>query len=234
MHLSQRPLHRKERVPNDVRNTRVHNTKVKTRQLTERTLVHNSKRGLVMPGNTYSVPEKWYEPTGNTDPNGYTIYEFPAGEGYMHPASIDDVEGRLLQLPEHVRSYVEVIELSRQTRKKVRENLYGQQWGTAVYLYPVDDSLIEVFDTKDAALEHDTKKFGGKWHPDNNKWILEWTESTIRDYYLENVLLHEVGHIVDSHNSRYRDRESFANAFAQKHRKKRARSKKIRKRHNTV
>ena len=36
--------------------------------------------------------------------------------------------------------------------------------------------------------------FGGRWEQDGSYWRLIWTEDTIRDYYLNNVLIHEIGH----------------------------------------
>jgi hypothetical protein len=41
-----------------------------------------------------------------------------------------------------------------------------------------------------------------------------WTESAIRDFYLNNVLIHELGHLLDSRNSGFADRERYAEWFA--------------------
>ena len=36
----------------------------------------------------------------------------------------------------------------------------------------------------------------------------------MRDYYLNNILIHELGHLVDSRNTGYVDRERYAEWFA--------------------
>jgi predicted nucleic acid-binding protein len=47
-----------------------------------------------------------------------------------------------------------------------------------------------------------------------DRFLIEKTEEAIRDFYLNNVLIHELGHILDSRNSSPRDRERFAEWFA--------------------
>jgi hypothetical protein len=56
--------------------------------------------------------------------------------------------------------------------------------------------------------------FGGKWEQEGRRWRLVWTEKAIRDFYLNNVLIHEIGHTIDDRNSSFQDRERFANWFA--------------------
>jgi hypothetical protein len=41
-----------------------------------------------------------------------------------------------------------------------------------------------------------------------------WTESAIRDFYLNNILIHELGHLLDDRNDSYVDRERYAEWFA--------------------
>ena len=51
-------------------------------------------------------------------------------------------------------------------------------------------------------------------------WFLQWEKETIRDYYLNSLLLHEIGHFVESVYQRYwskanrNKRENFADNFA--------------------
>lgn len=51
-------------------------------------------------------------------------------------------------------------------------------------------------------------------------WFLQWREETIRDYYLNSLLLHEIGHFVESIYERYwsnankNKRENFADNYA--------------------
>jgi hypothetical protein len=56
--------------------------------------------------------------------------------------------------------------------------------------------------------------YGGVWHQDGASWTLVWTEESIRDFYLNNILIHELGHLLDERNSTYVDRERYAEWFA--------------------
>ena len=43
---------------------------------------------------------------------------------------------------------------------------------------------------------------------------LVWTEAAIKDFYLNNILIHELGHLIDDRNTGYMDRERYAEWFA--------------------
>lgn len=89
------------------------------------------------------------------------------------------------------------------------------QWGPAVYLYPIEESLTEYYSRPPHPQQViDTKMYGGRWVEQDGMWVLQWTEPTIRDFYLNNILIHEIGHINDTRNRSYRDRERYANWFA--------------------
>ncbi|MFN9720053.1 MAG: hypothetical protein ACK58L_15250 [Planctomycetota bacterium] len=139
----------------------------------------------------------------------------PAGVGYMHPVSPEEVRERVLQLPEQFQRDLDVVQFSRMTRKRRLFPCYGLQWGSTVYLYPIEESLEEVYvRVPRPAQRIETEMFGGRWIQDGKFWRLVWTENTIRDFYLNNVLIHEIGHIHDHRNTSFRNRERFADWFA--------------------
>ena len=138
-----------------------------------------------------------------------------AGDGYIHPASSDEIRERLRQLPKACQGYVDVVQLSPMTRKRRLFPLYGLQWGSAVYLYPIEESLVETYYRPPLPQQEiETRMFGGEWSHENGVWRLSWTRESIRDFYLNNILIHEVGHALDTRNRCARDRERFANWFA--------------------
>ncbi len=65
------------------------------------------------------------------------------GLGYRHVVTPDEVRARLAQLPAAFLKPLEVIQFSRITRKKQSFPCYGMQWGTTLYLYPIEEDLIE-------------------------------------------------------------------------------------------
>lgn len=187
-------------------------------------------------------PEKWYEPTEDFA-GGYEIIEKAPGKGYGHVVTPAEVRQRLAQFPEKVLASLEVVQLSGMTRKKRSFPCYGMQWGNTLYLYPIETDLVEVFTQppKPAQLI-EARMYGGVWlTPERGRWRLQWTEETIKDFYLNNVLIHELGHLLDNRNTSYLDRERYAEWFAIEHGYKptrraelaQAAAKKVVRRHHT-
>jgi hypothetical protein len=104
------------------------------------------------------------------------------------------------------------------TRKRQAFPCYGMQWGHSVYLYPIEDNLVETYTIPPKpAQQIEARMFGAKWSQSGKFWTLTWSPESIRDFYLNNVLIHEVGHLNDPRNTTYRERERFANWFAIEH-----------------
>jgi hypothetical protein len=165
----------------------------------------------------YLPPEIWHEPQGTG--HGYKIIVQPAGDGYAHVVTPDEIRDRLEQLPPYLTEPLEVVQLSRMSRKKSFAPCYGMQWGQAIYLYPIEADLVEFFSRQPMPAQlREARMFGGRWTRVGDRcWKLVWTPQAIRDYYLNNVLLHEMGHLLDDRNTTYQDRERFADWFAIRH-----------------
>ncbi len=158
-------------------------------------------------------PEDWHEP------QGHGICEYivqTAGRGYRHVVTPDEVRARLAELPERFTAPLEVVQFSRMTRKKRNYPCYGMQWGPAIYLYPVEADLVEHFSKKPKPQQwHEARMYGGRWERHGAcGWRLIWSLPAIKDYYLNNILIHELGHLLDERNSSYEDREKYAEWFA--------------------
>ena len=168
-------------------------------------------------GRAFDAPEVWHDPVSSDETHAHElqIVTQPAGRGYMHPVSADDVRERVLQLPAEFQAKLDIVQFSRMTKKRRLFPCYGLQWGTAVYLYPIEESLQELYVRAPRPAQRiETEMYGGRWVQEGNLWRLVWTETTIRDFYLNNVLIHEIGHINDDRNTSFRKREQFADWFA--------------------
>ena len=193
---------------------RAHNNAARS----SRRLVSMGKRarigGVALRG-PHLPPENWYEPRKEHAGNYRVVVQSP-GAGYRHVVTAEDVRSRLAQLPAWMVKPLQVVQLSRMTKKKQSAPCYGMQWGNAIYLYPIEESLVESFNHPPRpAHKIEAAMFGARWeHLRGNQWKLVWSEAAIRDFYLNNVLIHELGHILDSRNTSYRDRERFAEWFA--------------------
>jgi hypothetical protein len=176
----------------------------------------SSKRVRGVPRNQelpFVPPEDWHEPRSSR--RGYRIVTQSAGEGYRHVLTIDEIRARLAELPAKFVEPLHVVQLSRVTRKKLSFPCYGMQWGSAIYLYPVEESLTESYTAPPKpSQEIGARMYGGRWEEDRGIWRLVWTEQAIKDFYLNNILIHELGHLLDNRNTSYTDRERYAEWFA--------------------
>jgi hypothetical protein len=163
----------------------------------------------------YLPPENWYESKPERQ-GRYQVVVQAAGQGYRHVLTAEDVRTRLSQLPAWMVEPLEVVQFSQMTRKKRRSPCYGMQWGQTIYLYPIEDNRIEIFcQAPKPAQKIEAAMYGARWHiVERGRWELVWSEAAIRDFYLNNVLIHELGHILDNRNSSHRDRERYAEWFA--------------------
>ena len=161
----------------------------------------------------FDAPEIWHEPTGRKD---YDISLLHPGKGYRHVVTVAQVRSRLARLPTRFLKGLEIVQLSTMTRKKRRLPCYGLQWGCAIYLYPFCNTFEEHFlIPPPQQLVIETKMYGARWdHPESDLWRLIWSESSARDYQLNNILIHELGHMVDTWNTNSIDQERYAEWFA--------------------
>ena len=164
----------------------------------------------------FAPPEDWHE---STNCAGYRVLFREPGEGYRHIVTEAQIRQRLSLVPPHFLEQLEVVQLSSMTRKKQSFPCYGMQWGNAIYLYPLEESLMEHFyQPPRPALVNEAKMYGGVWdEPGPGVWTLTWSQQAAEDFYLNNILIHELGHLVDEKNSTYMDRERFAEWFAIEH-----------------
>ncbi|MGH7127816.1 MAG: hypothetical protein ACREIV_04570, partial [Planctomycetaceae bacterium] len=147
------------------------------------------------PKECFNAPEVWHEPLDD----GHIRFAIePAGEGHRHPVTEAEVRERLAQLPARFTRMIEAVQFSRMTRKRSLFPCYGMQWGPNIYLYPLEESLVETYSAPPRPEQRiEARMYGGRWMQDGKLWKLIWTPGTVRDFYLNNVLIHEVGHVND-------------------------------------
>lgn len=90
-----------------------------------------------------------------------------------------------------------------------------------LYPFPKDNRMIF---SKKKPLQKSInyyKKYTSELKQDNDGyWYLQWNDDSIKRYYLENLLLHEIGHSIDSFYQRFwskaanREKEIFADSYA--------------------
>ena len=103
--------------------------------------VRGVARNLQLP---FVPPEDWHEPTRPQEslPRGGAT----AGQGlsaYPHAQRRPRAAGRVSR--RQPWPTCEVVQFSRMTRKKQSFPCYGMQWGSSLYLYPIEENLIEYY-----------------------------------------------------------------------------------------
>ena len=190
--------------------------RVGRRNSASRPVAAHRQRGMGGTGDqpAFFAQETWHEPR---DRDRIRFVEQPPGPGFVHPVTAANIRERLALLPKSIVNKIEVIQLSRMTRKRQLFPCYGMQWGSTVYLYPLEDSLIETYTRPPTPQQQiEARMYGGEWSEtaENGEWTLTWTPEALQDFYLNNVLIHEIGHVLDNRNTRTEDRERYANWFA--------------------
>ena len=202
-------------------------------QMNRQTEPHNTRRGQLRSSRRRKHPrrppahypsrgrsrsvldfERWVEPPKG---DGYRVLVEPPGKGWYHVLSERDIRSCLSQLPSHLLTHLHTVYLPRMTHKRQRMSCYGLQYGGTIYLYPLPADWLKW-------------TYKGRVKSDDRIWMLaagasirslanhdevSWTAEALRFFYRENVLLHELGHIIDTWNNSTVQRERFANFFAQ-------------------
>lgn len=160
----------------------------------------------------FSAPETWHDERAGT---GFDVVVQPAGVGFWHPVTPEMIRDRISELPRQFAEAIGVVQLSGMTRKRQLFPCYGMQWGDNVYLYPIEASLVESYIRPPTPLQlTEAKMFGAVWSHHGTEWRQTWTEQAVQDFYLNNVLIHEIGHVLDTRNTNTEARERYAIWFA--------------------
>lgn len=130
---------------------------------------------------------------------------------FFFPVNVNEIKDFLKQLPiKHVELLTHIWLRKISTKEYNNEgNVQGcfisGSGVRLIVLHPFPKHLTMNFGRKKPVKR--ILKWYSDFEPDlvnkNNEWLLVWTEEKIKRYYLEGLLLHEIGHQIDSLNARY-------------------------------
>jgi len=139
----------------------------------------------------------------------------PLPKGYVYPCSIDDIRARLRELPTVTLRNISVIHLCNQVKMNpgTDAHIYG---GTHIRIYPVPEKLRRNYgwNKPNPAIAQERLEFGAYWEKIKGDWWLCWDRDSLRDYFVNHVLLHEIGHSLDEMHYGTNRGEKLAEAFA--------------------
>lgn len=130
---------------------------------------------------------------------------------FYFPVSVDDIQNTLAHLPAEHTSHLTHIWLQ---KTKKADYISGNALqgafvsGSGVNLiilrpFPISNKMFVGCKKPEQKVLNYYKSYTTDLRQDANSWYLVWTREDIRKYYLESLLLHEVGHAVDSYYKRY-------------------------------
>jgi len=148
---------------------------------------------------------------------------------FFFPVTIDDIKTFLNKLPKEHSEKLTHIWLRKVSKKKYENGEIYQgcficgSGVNLIVLYPFPKNLVMNFGKFKPAKS--TLRWYAAYKPEllqlKGNWILKWTKEKIKQYYLEGLLLHEIGHQIDSYYKRYWSKaykkqkaENFAHNFA--------------------
>ena len=165
-------------------------------------------------------------PPGPHDETPIFICDNPSRD-YFFPIEPDDIRRELKHLPKDDWSSITHIWFRRfkkadyeQGEVPLAEFICGSGVRLVVlYPWPIDR---RVFISKKSPTDRQLKIYSGyetKLIECEDGWYLEWEHAELKDFYIQTLLFHEIGHNVDWYNrhwskSNVREREEFANQYA--------------------
>jgi hypothetical protein len=153
------------------------------------------------------------------------IYERPIHEAFMRPFGASDVETVLETIPHNFLVGLRSIYLMGGTWKQDKIAMgdvyhYGEYGWCNIYLFAFPRRRLH-WRRKNLPkpdIRQEFERAGAVFRQDGDGWISEFDETSLKTFYLYDVLIHEIGHHVDRHNwrpFRHGKSDSQAERFAE-------------------
>lgn len=143
---------------------------------------------------------------------------------FFFPVSAEDVRAVLLRVPSAGLTHVWLRRVRKTDWEAHRKPFAAFIAGSGVrlvVLYPWPRDMQLRFGVKKPSRRRlrEFSRWGAELAQDDAGWSLRWTEDQLRAFYVEGLLLHELGHHLDYYRRRWskanvRRCEEFANQFA--------------------
>lgn len=169
------------------------------------------------------IDEYWDQISGNEE---LTIIKQPTHAAFLIPIDEASIRETLETVPAEFTvdlSAVIVLGGSKKQEKVFKSVFaYGRYFSNTIVIHPFPKKHM---DRKCKSLPkpsvlNDYKRAGATITPEGKRWCIRFDEKSLRQFYLRDVLLHELGHHVDAENFRSksaRKAEGFAEWFASEH-----------------
>jgi hypothetical protein len=168
-----------------------------------------------------SAWEKYFDRIHNSP--DLTIIVQPVHSDFVLPIDKASIREALSAVPKKfLQGLKGVVTLSGSKKQEKASNslfAYGVYTSNVIFLHPFPKKFLDRIRRglpKPSALQ-EFERAGAKITRDGKYWRMQFDEIALKQFYLKEVLLHELGHHVDSKNSRFKTdkkAEGFADWFA--------------------
>jgi hypothetical protein len=166
------------------------------------------------------VYNKYYEQLKDCI-TGPCFFEEKLHNNFIAPVTLKDLENEYSKIPKAMRAGLNGVFLLGGTSKIKNTSRtsfrYGTYWNNCIFLHPYPKSLMVKNYTKSPRphILNDYKRVGAEVDVLNDGVSIKFTISALREFYLRDVFIHEMGHHVDRFfKKNHVKSEGFAEWFA--------------------
>ena len=164
--------------------------------------------------------EKYYDEIKSA--NSFIIKSEETHDKFFMPVTADELKATLKTLPQEFTDGLKGIFLLAGSNKQLKVSsgklaCFGMYYYNCVFLFPYPKNQFKVSSKKLPAphIQREYERAGATYTQKNNRWIRTFSEASLKQFYLRDVFIHEIGHHIDRNSNRsYEKAERFAEWFA--------------------
>lgn len=160
----------------------------------------------------------------NSNKGQFVIKECPLNPNFIIPVTKAEVRSKLNSLPSQFLEGLKGVMLLGGSKKQLKTawgnlSCYGVYSDSVIFLlpFPIEQLITCSRTLPPPHIKQDYEKAGAIFTFENQRWYKHFTRSTLKTFYLNDVLIHELGHHVDRYNKNDSDAEKYAEWFAREY-----------------
>ena len=166
-------------------------------------LRHGGRQRLKLDDNIFKQEHSFLPPEQGEETPIFIVEN--TSRDFFHPLTVAEIQAVLQQLPEQDVENLTHIWLKNTPFDKAHQTNYI--WGSRVELitlYAFPCNLQMRFERKPEQKDiRYHEKYTKDWREDKNGWYLQFTSESIRQFYIEKLLLYSIGQMVNAIWQRY-------------------------------
>lgn len=159
--------------------------------------------------------------SGQTD---WVIKQSRLNPQFLMPVTPEEIRRKLNSLPTHFLKGLKGVILLGGTSKQLKTaggnlSCFGAYCYEVIFLFPIPTKQLTTccVTLPPPHIKKDYEKAGAVYFFKNQKWHRYFSKDALKTFYLNDVLVHELGHHVDAHTKNDSDAERYAEWFAREY-----------------